>query len=63
MPVEVEDTGCEGVKKVILSNGMSLVELYSFGAQLNRWIVKDKKDNMVDILLGFDTVQGWCINY
>ena len=42
----------------VTNDNGAYIELVDYGATLNKIVVPDKNGNMLDVLVGFDTVEG-----
>ena len=62
MSVSIQDfgksTSGQTVKLATLKNDFIEVQLLSYAAIIHRIIVKDRKGNPVDVVLGYDTAAG-----
>ena len=66
MSVSIQDfgksTSGQTVKLATLKNDFIEVQLLSYAAIIHRIIVKDRKGNPVDVVLGYDTAADYELN-
>lgn len=58
-PFGTTPTG-EAVQKLVLDNGALSCTILTFGATLQALRVPDRNGQMVDVVLGYDTLEGYC---